>query len=122
MACSLSYLTVNGLWAHGACDTGKENICELKRLWFYKDYRGQGLGRLMTQRLLDFATAKGYQRIRLDVADAAGYRRRRLSFISSSAFTSSRRYNDGPCSVFMEKILGENFSTSDAYLQEREAA
>jgi len=86
------------------------DICELKRLWFLKDYRGQGLGRLMTERILDFATARGYQRIRLDVADAEVqvqaiklYRQRGFYFIE--------RYNDGPCSVFMEKVLEENTST-----------
>ena len=94
----------------------QENICELKRLWFLKDYRGQGLGRLMTQRLLEFATARGYQRIRLDVADAE-IQDRAVKLYQQFGFYFIDRYNDGPCSVFMEKVLKETLSTSHAYLQ-----
>jgi putative acetyltransferase len=39
----------------GAIRRLSDDICELKRMWFLKDYRGRGLGTKMAQRLLDFA-------------------------------------------------------------------
>ncbi len=107
MACSLSFLTVTEWWVLWACDTGKENICELKRLWFYKDYRGQGLGRLLMERLIDFATAKGYQRARFEVADAQ-VQAQAMKLYHKLGFYFIERYNDGPGTVFMEKVLQEN--------------
>ena len=58
----------------------QDRICELKRLWFLKEYRGHGFGWQMAQQILEFAIAKGYERMRLDVADvhlleAASHRR-----------------------------------------------
>lgn len=93
------------------------DICEMKRLWFLKEYRGQGLGRLIAQRVIDFATAKGYKRVRLDVADAE---KQTLPIIlyQQLGFYFIERYNDGPCTVFMEKVLGENASTASPSLKQ----
>lgn len=88
----------------------KENICELKRLWFYKEYRGQGLGRLLMERLIDFAKEKGYQRARFEVADAE-VQAPAMKLYYKLGFHHIERYNDGPCSVFMEKVLEEKDST-----------
>ena len=76
--------------------------CELKRLWFLPAYRGQGHGRQMLAQLLAFAASAGCQRIRLDTApelQAANRLYRRLGFYLIE------RYNDGPATIFMEKIL-----------------
>lgn len=77
---------------------------ELKRMWLLKDYRGRGLGKTLVLRLVDFARQAGYERLRLDVFDPerqataiALYQRLGFHFID--------RYNDGFCSVFMEKVL-----------------
>lgn len=87
----------------------RENICELKRLWFLKDYRGQGLGRLMAQHLIEFANTKGYQHIRLDVYDAEK-QTQAIKLYQQLGFYFIERYNNGPCTVFMEKVLEENAS------------
>jgi putative acetyltransferase len=39
----------------GAIRRLDEEICELKRMWFLKEYRGRGLAKKMVQTLLDFA-------------------------------------------------------------------
>jgi putative acetyltransferase len=86
------------------------NICEAKRLWFYKEYRGQGLGMLMAQQLIEFATAKGYQRLRFEVADAQ-IQAQAMKLYHKLGFYFIERYSDGPGTVFMEKVLEENVST-----------
>src|SRR5919202_4404005 len=53
----------------GAIRRLNNDICELKRMWLLKAYRGQGLGTKMAQMLLDFARKKGYKKVRLDTAD-----------------------------------------------------
>ena len=75
---------------------------ELKRMWFLPAYRGQGHGARMARLLLEFANSAGYQRVRLDtspVLAAANKLYQRLGF------RPIERYNDGPCAVFMEKVL-----------------
>jgi putative acetyltransferase len=85
------------------------NICELKRLWFYKEYRGQGLGRLLMERLIDLAAAKGYQRIRFEVADPE-VQAPAMRLYQKLGFYFIEKYSDGPGTVFMEKVLEENVS------------
>lgn len=81
-----------------------DDICELKRMWFLKDYRGRGLGMKMAQMLLDFAKTAGYKKVRLDTADAQK-QARALKLYKQLGFYFIERYNDSPCAVFMEKIL-----------------
>ena len=44
----------------------EDAICELKRVYVHADYRGAGLGRLLTETALQAAREMGYARIRLD--------------------------------------------------------
>jgi putative acetyltransferase len=85
------------------------DVCALKRLWMYKEYRGQGFGRLLLERQFDFATAKGYRYIRLDVYDPA-VQAPAMKLYHKLGFYYIERYLDGPCTVFMEKVLEENVS------------
>jgi putative acetyltransferase len=49
----------------GAIRRIDEHVCELKRMFFLPEYRGQGHGREMGERLLAFAQSAGYQRVQL---------------------------------------------------------
>lgn len=81
-----------------------DEICELKRMWFLKAYRGQGLGMQMAQMLLDFAKNTGYKKIRLDTGDATK-QPAALRLYKRLGFYAIERYNDSPCTIFMEKAL-----------------
>ncbi len=81
-----------------------DDTCELKRMWVLQEYRGHGLGRKLAQLLLDFARRAGYKRVRLDVGDAER-QERALKLYKRLGFYCIERYNDGPCTVFMEKTF-----------------
>ena len=88
----------------GAIRRLKDDICELKRMWFLKDYRGRGLGTRITQMLLDFARITGYKKVRLDTTDEQK-QAQALKLYQRLGFYFIERYNDGPCTMFMEKML-----------------
>lgn len=88
----------------GAIRRLNDDICELKRMWFLKDYRGQGLATKMTQILLDFARKTTYKKIRLDITDAQK-QAQALKLYKRLGFYFIERYNEGSCTVFMEKML-----------------
>lgn len=81
-----------------------DEICELKRMWLLKDYRGQGFGKKMAQMLLDFAKKAGYKKVRLDCGDEQK-QAQAVNFYKQLGFYIIERYNDSLCTVFMEKIL-----------------
>lgn len=43
-----------------------EGICEMKRLYIRKDFRGGGLGNTIIEKLIDEAHVIGYKKMRLD--------------------------------------------------------
>lgn len=88
----------------GAVRRLSNEICELKRMWFLPAYRGKGLGLKMAEMLLEFAKTANYQTIRLDTADAQK-QASAVKLYKKLGFYSIERYNDGPCTVFMEKRL-----------------
>lgn len=81
-----------------------DDICELKRMWFLKDYRGQGFGKKMAHILLDFAKKAGYKKVRLDCGDEQK-QAQAVNLYKQLGFYVIERYNDSICTVFMEKIL-----------------
>jgi putative acetyltransferase len=88
----------------GAMRRLSDEICELKRMWFLKEYRGRGLGMRMAQMLLTFAREAGYKKVRLDTGDATK-QPEALRLYERLGFYVIERYNDGPCTIFMEKSL-----------------
>lgn len=88
----------------GAIRRLNNDICELKRMWFLKAYRGRGFGTKMAQMLLDFARKKGYKKVRLDTTDAQK-QAQAIQLYQRLGFYFIERYNDSSCTIFMEKIL-----------------
>lgn len=88
----------------GALRRLNNDICELKRMWFLKAYRGRGLGTKMAQMLLDFARKKGYKKVRLDTIDEQK-QAQAIQLYQRLGFYFIERYNDSSCTMFMEKIL-----------------
>ena len=81
-----------------------DEVSELKRMWFLKAYRGKGFGKKMTQILFDFAKKTGYRKVRLYLANSTK-QISALNFYRKLGFYLIERYNDSPCTVFMEKVL-----------------
>jgi putative acetyltransferase len=88
----------------GAIRKLDDEICELKRMWFLKAYRGQGWGWKMAQMLFEFARQTGYRKVRLDLANEER-QQQALKFYKRLGFYPIERYNDSLCHVFMEKVL-----------------
>ena len=86
----------------GAIRRIDDRTCELKRMWFLRPYRGRGFGRAMADQLLEFARISGYERVRLDTSPQLAAATRLYERLG---FEPIERYNDGPCTRFMEKRL-----------------
>jgi putative acetyltransferase len=81
-----------------------DEICELKRMWFLPAYRGKGWGRKMSQVLFNFARGQGYRKVRLDILNAE-CQTQALKLYDRLGFYPIERYNDSPCTLFLEKHL-----------------
>ena len=60
----------------GAIRPMDDGVGEIKRLWFWPEYHGQGLGYRMMMRLLEIARENGYRKVRLQtdpIASKRGY-------------------------------------------------
>jgi putative acetyltransferase len=88
----------------GAIRKLDDEICELKRMWFLKAYRGQGWGWKMAQMLFEFARQVGYRKVRLDLANEER-QQQALKFYKRLGFYPIERYNDSLCNIFMEKDI-----------------
>ena len=93
----------NQIIGTGAIKKLDVEICELKRLWFLKEYRGKGLGYQMTQELLSFARDKGYQRVRLETDPVA--QSQALNFYKRLGFYEIPRYSQNQDETALELVL-----------------
>lgn len=82
-----------------------EGTCELKRLYVRPAFRGTGLGRALTEKVIGAAREIGYARIRLDTLP--GKMDQAIAMYRSFGFREIKPYYDNPVAgaVFMELEL-----------------
>jgi len=71
----------------------EEGVCELKRLYLREAWRGRGLGRALSLRIIEFAKGQGYAAMRLDTEkklEAA------IALYRDLGFEEIGAYNDKP--------------------------
>jgi len=81
-----------------------EAVCEMKRMYVKPEFRGKGIGRKMSQILIDAARKAGYKSMRLDTIDSMIEARelyKSLGFRVIPAY----RYNPIEGTVYMELEL-----------------
>jgi len=83
------------------------SVCELKRMWFLREYRGRGLGTRLLMQLIEWASDSSYETMRLDVADEVRSAPA-VRLYERLGFTRIERYNESLCTVWMEKSLITN--------------
>ncbi len=66
---------------------------EIKRMWVHPDWRGEGLGRRMLERLEAEVAALGYRRVVLDTNNTLT---EAISLYERAGYVSIDRYNDNP--------------------------
>lgn len=82
-----------------------EGICEMKRLFVRPEFRGQGLGRLLAEKLIQEARNIGYQKMRLDTLP--GRMDQAIAMYRDLGFQEIERYYNNPdeTALFMELDL-----------------
>lgn len=86
----------------GAVRRLDEESCELKRMWLFEEYHGQGIGYRMIQELFAFARWAGYTRIELNTSV---YQERAIQFYQRVGFEFMEMEDDMGELVFMERAL-----------------
>ena len=83
---------------------GKPDVCEMKRLFVRKPWRGNGVGRALSEAAMDWARRAGYGRICLDTLEKL--REARALYVSQG-FREIEAYYDKPLEapLYMERDL-----------------
>lgn len=78
--------------------------CEMKRLFVRKEFRGYGIGRLISERLITEAQTAGYRKMLLDTLP---FLKDALCLYKKLGFYEIPRYNENPLvsSIYMQRDL-----------------
>ena len=81
-------------------------ICEMKRLYIRPQFRGKGLGRILTQHVIAEARSVGYNRMRLDTVEPA--MKTAVGLYRNLGFREIAPYRANPIAgaMYMELDLG----------------
>jgi putative acetyltransferase len=86
----------------GAIKKLEENVAELKRLWLLEEYHGQKIGYQVVKRLLDFARAHGYKKVRLQTGEK---QQRAIRFYTRLGFCVIPSYRESMDNISMELVI-----------------
>lgn len=98
----LAVLDEGRLVGTGAIKHLEADTAELKRLWLLEEYHGRRIGYQVVQRLLEFARAHGWTRVRLQTG---GEQLRALAFYQKLGFVEIPSYRESMDNISMELRL-----------------
>lgn len=88
------YIEINGEIAGGVGVRKLESgVCEMKRLYVYDKFRGNQLGQLLCEKLLDISKELGYSKMRLDTLPSL---KSAVKLYESLGFYETSKYYNNP--------------------------